>query len=309
MPTPPYLPAVKRLLLVLISSCFTNLLLGQINQYFENNPIWTLNAVCYWGGSNCGTSTNYNYLIGSDTIIDDKVYKKLHYQYVSSAVSNGPGSCPDGSSGFSLQGLIRSEGKKVYYKYGGDEDEQLLYDFDLAVGDTLPLTEINVETLIVSSIDSVETAVGFRKRFHLENPVYIDYLIEGFGHNRGLLEHMYIPFDCGINLTCLSINDSAFFPEAGPSCGSVLSTQEGRLDMSFSLFPNPLTDYVQIISDYDFRSANLQILDINGKLIYSENDLFGSELRLDLRELSQGLHLLRILENGEILIQDKIVLR
>jgi len=66
----------------------------------------------------------------------------------------------------------------------GDTAEMLLYDFDLEVGDTLPVTYNNPPGVYVTAVDSFYTSAGYRKRFMLAGDTWSKFLIEGVGHSK-----------------------------------------------------------------------------------------------------------------------------
>lgn len=109
--------------------------------------------------------------------------------------------------------------KKMFLRQPADTSEYLLYDFNLLVGDTLPVSYNNYATdITVTAIDSIYTSSGYRKRFQLAGGTWSTYLLEGIGHSKGLVEPMNFPLECGYNLDCYSLNDTAYYPIVGAAC-------------------------------------------------------------------------------------------
>ena len=106
---------------------------------------------------------------------------------------------------------IREADKRIYVNLDptADTDEEYLaYDFNLAVGDTVPSPHlingnpsIPEPNLVIQSIDSVLISGSYRKRYNLDP---VRYIVEGIGSSIGLMN----PLDfvssgsCYIALTC-----------------------------------------------------------------------------------------------------------
>lgn len=228
---------------------------AQVNDYFLNNPIWKENSVCAIF-STCIENNTYNYYIGGDTIINNLQYKAIYkkgtiIRYLQSSNPN-PG-CATGTFNY-VDTLplffIRSAGKQIYaYSSNQFNPEQLLYDFNLQVGDSLPLTALNtVPDIIVTAIDSFYTATGYWKRFYLDQTnTWCQYLLEGVGSDRGLIAPTEIPFECGFNQICYGQQDTGYYPQLGPTCDIPLSVQQPVAEkLSLPVYPNPATDQLQL---------------------------------------------------------------
>lgn len=183
---------MKKLLLFLISLLQLSNLIAQSNVY---KPFPTKNAVWLKEKAFTGSGTvfypKYEIMYG-DTIIESKTYQKLV-----ETTSGKP---------YYLGGLRQDVSlKKVYYRPAG-EKEQLLYNFDLAVGDTVNGAEPK-DTITVKKIDSVLVGNVYHKAFRLKSSQNFDAgsLIEGVGHSGGMLEHYVYTFEHGRTLLCFSV--------------------------------------------------------------------------------------------------------
>lgn len=88
-------------------------------------------------------------------------------------------------------GLLREEGKKVFYRGGGflfnefNEQEVLLYDFNTEAGDTVFHTDFSYDFSVIIEIDSVLIGESYRKRYKVKQArgYYheFEYWIEGIG--------------------------------------------------------------------------------------------------------------------------------
>lgn len=70
---------------------------------------------------------------------------------------------------------------------------------------------------------------------------------------------------------------------------------------SFSLYPNPVGESLVLISPASIGNTNLQIYDIQGKLLSAQNATFEKQVSIDVSNLSSGIYFLNIkTENGNV---------
>ena len=138
--------------------------------------------------------------IHDDITLDDVDYR---------LVWTGNGLCE------SIVGAVREEGQRVFYRrYTADgyEDEVLLYDFNLTVGDTVTVNWGNT-TLLVMEESEVEVDGTMRRQLGLGNPndgvspfsEVDEYWIEGVGSTHGFLNSGCEPwswFGSFVHLLC-----------------------------------------------------------------------------------------------------------
>ncbi len=226
------------------------------NSYFSNDPIWTVHSACAFTTSDCIENKNFNYYVNGDTSFNNHIYKKLFIKGNSWFMwFNNPPIPPycQGTSQFNDTinplAFVRDTLNKIYLSNTSFPDT-LLYDFNLSVGDTLPMTYNNGNTNItVITIDSIPVSSSYLKRFHLSPNSQSQYLIEGIGHDGGFLEPFPPIFDCGFNLVCYGQNDSSYYPAIGLSCNLNVSLNEiFNQPYNLSIFPNPSLDKINIQS-------------------------------------------------------------
>ena len=123
--------------------------------------------------------TDWRYKIGNDTIVDGTEYKNLLFAQNS-----------DNYNG--LIGFIREEENgKVYFKrYSkSEEQEYLLYDFGMEVGDTARLGYFNS----FHRLDSTDRNIDGKKVYYFTGSQFgTDIWIEGVGSTRGLLKEQIV---------------------------------------------------------------------------------------------------------------------
>ncbi|CAN5775324.1 hypothetical protein BH11BAC7_BH11BAC7_31160 [soil metagenome] len=75
----------------------------------------------------------------------------------------------------------------------------------------------------------------------------------------------------------------------------VLSGIQDQNPASFSLFPNPVSGGENISIDFDLTGHYaIEVLSIEGKLIFAANDFFAAGQILQLPELSPGIYFVKI---------------
>ncbi|MDC1492997.1 S8 family peptidase [Flavobacteriaceae bacterium] len=89
-------------------------------------------------------------------------------------------------------------------------------------------------------------------------------------------------------------------------------TYELALELSldnFLIFPIPASDYISIISKWNIENYNLEIIDLNGKLLYSKL-ISNPRTSVSVNEFSKGIYLLKfsyIIDNKEQILIKKII--
>ena len=157
-----------------------------------------------------GLAASYQFQFIGDTIINSTTYKKITKSgWVDSSLSQCYTATPMG-----YQGAMRDDSiqKKVFLIKPGSTTEELVYDFNLIVGDTV--RSILYDTLsgcpdiVIGYIDSILINSVWHKRWNTTNmgcfAVGAMY-VEGIGSLFGLLDY-YIEFEGGPDLVCINNN-------------------------------------------------------------------------------------------------------
>jgi hypothetical protein len=303
----------SKLLLLIIGLVYFNTGRAQTNHYFQNNPVWQINSQCAIPFP-CIENQTYNYYINGDTIIDAQVYKKIFASGSGFVWTAQPPPNPCSSAPFSYVNVypeffLRSAGKQMYLRTPGDSSDVLLYDFNLQIGDSLPLTYNNFsQSTYVTDIDSIQTPNGFLKRFMLSGSSWSSYLLEGIGHSKGLVEPMNVPLECGYDLLCYSLNDSAYYPAAGPTCFLFVGQEQEKNILKNSVSPNPSAGHFQINLQEDLNGAELQIISLQGQICYSRQGLNGRNIIIGGESLPNGVYFIKIIQDGRLNSVQKIVI-
>ena len=187
--------------------------------------------------------------------------------------------------------------KKVYYLEPSGQ-ENLLYDFDLAIGDTVN-TYNTCSLRRVVEIDSLLINGTFRKRYKLEelliqcgDPYYI---IEGVGCNNGFTEQMT---NLNSFLACFKNgNNVEYMDSATIDCHSPYDTcftsYTSSLNNSFKYpYPNPTANNIQI--DNELLPTKYILQSLTGKIL-CEGYLVENPIKIP--PLENGLYFLILNKN------------
>lgn len=278
-----------------------NCAFAQVPQYFDNNPEWRQSSDCSTGLP-CVARQDYVYSINGDSIIDGVTYKKLFKRGVqvnqwfdSPPV---PSYCNTSWVFNDFHSLVRQEERKIYILQG-NEAEALLYDFDLAVGDTLPITSNQwQENIIVTSIDSILVGDSYRKIFNLTEQSSPQ-LIEGIGHEMGFIEPFPPILECGYSLLCYALDDSTYYPNYNSPCDLTVTIKQELKANTLRYYPNPASNSVTIEFGNPEAIKEVFAINISGEIITLDfKQTSEKSILADLSILSKGLYMIHLI--GEL---------
>ncbi|NOU46105.1 MAG: T9SS type A sorting domain-containing protein [Bacteroidales bacterium] len=286
---------------------------AQTPDYLANNPQWRMSST-YGGGGYCIQFNEYFYHLDSDSIIGEITYKKLRKRGYCHSSWIGPP--PVENCGTTVYynysyGLIRQENKKMFYK-NGTLPEELLYDFDLHVGDTLPDTYGHIgyySTVYVIGIDSMMIGDGYRKVFILDGE-QVDWqnkLIEGVGFESGLLE-MFPGFELGSYLDCFALNDTVYYPSYGYPCEITVNISSITAADAIHCYPNPVIDRMTIDLTFDDHINRIIVSDLLGNSVelpfrYTSE----REIVVDFTTMKSGLYIVQLQNPNAISSKFKVL--
>ena len=173
-------------------------------------------------------------------------------------------------------GCIRNDSlnKKVFFVEKNSLVDTLLYDFNLSIGDTLPISYVysGNPVMTVSAIDSINTNGKYYKRFKFQGGGWTnEYLIEGIGSTFGPLESIKLFFEDVDILRCFKDNDSIInhgSPIFDDWC-DVFTGIDELLSSAISIHPNPTTGDLSINLNEPFRGS-LRVLNSLGQVVLEE---------------------------------------
>lgn len=271
-------------------------LAGAQVDYLANDPVWRVTSVCNQLGSigsPCIMTDDHQYMLAGDTLIAGHVYKSTLRTGSTHGSWQGqlpaPPSCIDHIIyGPERSTPIRQEGRALYV-WNGDAEE-LLFDFDLEVGDMLPTSFNNFdESMEVVDLDSIQLS-GEWRRVYTVSGTSTHTIVEGIGSDRGLFEPIGAILECGHDFECFSLNGESVYP--GAECNIIMAiagSQEQPIDIRFDAANALLT---VVIPDGSAATA-VQVLDVNGRLCL-QTRLNATGGQVDLGSLAIGTYMVRI---------------
>lgn len=204
--------------------CFTqnNLLLYHDNNFEFNcglvkKPVHDafLDSTCVWRvdkQSENDFRANFekiNYFINGDTLIGENTYLKLFKDGFQLLIDRD-GNFTSGINHGVYTGAIRESDNRFYFVAKGFLTETLLYDFNLKAGDVIEGFVNSGKTIV-----SVDSVIDGRKNFLLTEDYWQNFIIEGIGSDKGLLESS----DENSRLICFMKNDvPVFHNSTGAEC-------------------------------------------------------------------------------------------
>lgn len=196
-------------------------------------------------------------------------------------------------------------------QYAMSSEEHVLYDYNLAVGDTFTLSDNCL--MVVATVDSVQMLDGSkRKRVSMEpDNEWSQSWIEGVGSTWVL-----IPFQemmtCWIDgnsttLRCFTHNEALTY-QNGDCYTYIVSNENVRARIDITLAPNPATTTLQLTTDHDILPASITILDATGRQMQQSILELPAET-LDISSLPTGVYFLRLQTRDKAVWSERFVKR
>jgi hypothetical protein len=278
---------------------FSTFISAQIN-YLANSPSWRINSACS-APYPCIRNDYARIDLNGDTLFADgynwtRITRTGISIYTDLSMPPLPGGCIGSFPIDEKAGYIRQSGKKLFFRTMGSAEE-LLYDFDLNLGDTLPISRVNFMTdLVVDSLDSVYVGDAWRRRMFFNGQS--SYLVEGIGHNLGFLESIPPMLECGHTLICYSLNGVLAFQPNPFACElpNAISEIDGALSaLSISKTGN---DWMILGAS---QAASFKLYSLQGKEIEVAIHREDEHWKFDSSSLPAGMYLLLESTSGKVL--------
>jgi hypothetical protein len=309
----------KHLLSFLVLILFVTIGNGQTNIYhpFPDSAFWRVD--CHYDKQflgPCYVNYYFQYSSKGDTIINSSVYKKIYrsgvrvdtlYCYDPHYVPNTP------ASGY--VGALKDDSltNKTFFVFANTTTDSLLYDYNLAVGDTMRghIAESFYFTsrLVVLSIDSVLVNGQYRKRWHFANDaIHNDstYFIAGVGSSGGLIE----PLNTSQGdltyryLICVKDSSISYFSSNAYSavgCNLIYTGINAVSENSeWMISPNPTEDFLLI--EMENTPAEISVYDLTGKEVFKTFSANG-KTKIDVSGLPHGMYFVRVNANGKFSVK------
>jgi len=263
--------------------------------FVKEGLIWSYCDVVKAGGEDYKLYY-YQFNFSGDTIINGIAYKKLFQRDCS-------------SNGLINIASIREDNKKVYAVYAGKQEEKLIYNLGLVVGDSIQSPYDENLFYQVTKVDTIEVASGKRKRIELD----FDTWIEGIGTLSRFLMYplQAIPlYDLGIRINYQKQGDEFVYKtnewylnENDCNFSSVEATESGKI-IVYNIAP----DLLKVETQLSEPDCTIELLDVYGKkLVQMSTDV--SNATIDLCRFPDGLYVLRISGSTGVRFTGKVMKR
>lgn len=229
----------------------------------------------------------------SDITIGGVTYHKLYRSYDNATFEESE-----------YIGGIREDAGKIWYRSATAMDEKLLYNFNVAVGDTVTDAVTNEKNMIVHSITTVTMGGVDRKLINFRTfaaPTMSPYSswLEGVGNTGlgGLLGStiMQPTCDCAVKTVCLTQSSVEIYHNPdypGIACGTVVETPTITKAMaSVSVMPNPVTGISRLLIPADAKYTTLTVYNMAGQRVMALALNEATEVAINGNELAPGLYM------------------
>ena len=237
-------------------------------------------------------TTYYQFEIGEEVEINNVLYKRI---YLNNQVTN----CS-----------IREE-DGIVYQIESSNQEKILFDFTLEVGDTFnhpffscfmsgngPTTVLSVNTQFIAGQDrKVLEMSGFSDEFW----------IEGIGSTAGGLFGDVNWIEGESSLICFNHKGETYFFNNNTECNIVLSNNEFSIN-KISVIPNPISEKSILQLPIEAAIDLLVIYNLSGKII-KEEIITTNNYTINNIDYASGLYFYQIFSNGKHIKTDKFIVK
>lgn len=252
----------------------------------------------------------FKYGMYGDTIINNVSYKKIY--------ENWDFNFNVASSNTYYRGAIREFGKKVFKVNPGTITEGILYDFNLAIGDTARSIDLygNVLKKKVTGFNFIVYNGIMHRKWILQGG---EYWLEGIGSSYGLFNSLWQGFDWCSTLVCMSIDGTVQYNTTTFGCynaaspyncdGGFVGINELLIDNSRSIiYPNPFSNSAILKTSIELNNATLKVYDILGQEVLTLAHLSGQEIKIIKGNLNSGNYYYHLSQNGNLVSKGKFIL-
>lgn len=232
----------------------------------------------------------YNITIRDKVIENEKEYQKVFWNS-------------------SFVGLFREDSlaAKAWYWDNMEDEERLISDLDLMVGDTFAIAsenfycDSNNQSNDYTIVESIDTLDG-NKRINFDCWHSFDRLrfIERVGPNAGIIYFSDNEQKLG-SIACQKYENSElvfqYYPEE-PDCSFYTNIEELDISYDIKVYPNPFTGFIIFESDEFRKDFKIEISNIEGKLLL-DKIVYSKEL-IRTSNLEEGIYFYRLIYEDKI---------
>jgi len=260
----------------------------------------------------------YSLKLDGDTSIANINYQKLYrpaWEFFKPAWFGG--TVEDCSSYFIPEtgyiGALREDtaARTVFYLAANQDEEILLYDFSLEVGDTLNFyfpdfvfQEGGIN--IIGIVDSVMINGNYRKRWIVEEANSTEgageiVLIEGIGGLHGLIDPdpFFLMHAPNTELICYTNDSGDHYPLDAEECAVITNVHDTETHREIEVFPNPTSDNFSLLlpTSWVHQTTIIQVSDLTGRIVWESSSPTGTRIEIGTSGWKKGLYLLNIRNN------------
>lgn len=277
----------------------------------DTNKLWNNVVILESTGYSATETIRFTY----DIVINSQTYKSVER------------SIDEAQQNWNNYGYIREDAnKRVYYKMLESWPEHLLYDFGLAINDSVlayglftnaNMTYLDSMTYYVTSIDSILIGNTYQKQWHLSyklnsSLIEAEQWIDSVGSMSGML-HNSIPLlgNDSYHLLCYKLHDSLMYHYLSNSSCYVITSVDPIISKNetVKISPNPVVD-VSLLTVSGIQANNELNIDLYnsfGQKIL--NKKFTKEIQIFSNELPSGIYFYQVsLKSGSV-TSGKIVVK
>lgn len=211
-----------------------------------------------------------------------------------------------------INGFVNSylrEDSGIVYQYFPQEDEEyILLDFTLEVGETYtfpPYYQSNdVEDMTVAAIFTEEIAGEMRKVIYFDFPEEVWF--EGIGSDSAFKPGGLNIIDSSNSLVCFTSLGVTYFFNGSSVCFEVAGIDDfGKNDVVLS--PNPVVSTSTLQFSSEGAADTVHILDIFGRVI-SEEKVQGDRIMITADAYSSGIYFYQVFSGKQLLKTEKFII-
>ena len=251
----------------------------------EENKTWNVISVILVGPYPWDTTySTLTYEFSGDTTIDSQTYLKLYE------------SNEENPENWNLWCYMREDNeKKVWHRRDSDENEILMYDFSLEVGDSI-LDYTGLTYLIIDSTGYETIGQDERKKYYLSSTEMPDYYsetwIDGIGSNKGICWAGSVLLVGGWSwFLCMSENGELVYMNPNYESCYLITKLDEIENPTIQVYPNPAKNLLRIDNLEKVELESISITNINGQVI---KQFDSKNTKLDISNIASGLYFLKI---------------
>ena len=253
------------------------------------------------GESDNAPTYNIIGLKNSDVVIGGVTYHKLYQSFNDAVLDDAE-----------YIGGLREAAGKVYYMGATAAAEKLIYDFNVAVGDTITDPATGTKNGVVHSIESVMIGSVTHKRINFRQFSSTGIWspgawIDGIGNASlgGLLGSpmMQPTCDCATNSVCLTLGTAQEYKNPSYTAvdceSSVHTANVDKIATHVAVMPNPVTGSSHLLVPAEGKFSNIAIYNVIGQKAYSATLNGASDIEINKNNFIPGLYVYQLTgQNG-----------